>query len=93
MITINIEEDTLYDMLMERLEFWTDRGSDVYDLFGEYYSNMVYGGCFDGMTLDINAIVDNDYVNWFSWGTREEWDDVDEDRIVAECNGLILVSV
>lgn len=62
MITVRIEEDDLFEMLMSRLRVWTTH-DDTIDLFEQYYDHMVYSGCFDGAELNIMSIVDNDYIN------------------------------
>jgi hypothetical protein len=72
MITVKIDEADLLDMLVDRVGYWTD-DRDVLKLYEQYYDSMVYGGCFDGAELDINSIVDNDYVNWCTVVDREEY--------------------
>lgn len=96
MITVKIDESDLLDLLMERVE-WLIDDVDTQGLFREYYSKMV--DCMDGMELDINKIVDNDYYNNFN--IYESVEDVmhefnenkeeAQDRIVAEYKGLYLV--
>ena len=87
MVTVTINEDTLLEMLLDRLEFWTSN-EDVINLYRDYYEGLVYSGCFEGCTLDIMSIVDNDYVNnlttiskedFEQWGIESEIDD----KIVA----------
>ena len=77
-ITVEIDEDTAIDMLVERVKYWTD-DSDVLELFEQYYTNMVEGGCFDGCEFNVMSIVDNDYVNNTSVTTREEYEKDRED--------------
>ena len=72
MITVKIDELDLLDMLVDRVGYWTD-DRDVLKLYEQYYDSMVYGGCFDGAELDINSIVDNDYVNYLTVVDREEY--------------------
>ena len=60
---VNIDNDRTVDMLLERLEHWTDDYT-TYKLYEAMYESYVDGGCFDGGDFDIMAIVDNDYVNW-----------------------------
>lgn len=83
MITIKIDEDTLLDMLMDRVEFWAS-DEDVIDLYRDYYEGLVDSGCFEGCELDIMSIVDNDYVNnlttiskedFEQWGIEDNTDD------------------
>lgn len=98
MVNVQIDEDKLLEMLLVRLEFWTD-DSDVKKLYEIYYSELIDNGCFEGAELNTNYIVDNDYGNHFS--VYESLEDImkdfneDEeevrDRIVAECDGAYLV--
>lgn len=83
MVTVTINEDTLLKMLLDRLEFWTSDES-VINLYKDYYEGLVYSGCFEGCTLDIMSIVDNDYINnlatiekedFGQWGIESEMDD------------------
>ena len=73
MITVKIDEADLLDMLVDRVGYWTD-DRDVLKLYEQYYENMVYGGCFEDAELDINSIVDNDYVNWLTVVDRKEYE-------------------
>lgn len=87
MITVKIDEDTLLDMLIDRVAFWTDDNC-TQDLFMDYYEGLVNSGCFEGCELDIRNIVDNDYVNNLTTISKEDfeqWDIEDEtdDRIAA----------
>ena len=87
MVTVTINEGTLLEMLLDRLEFWASDES-VINLYRDYYEGLVYSGCFKGCTLDIMSIVDNDYINYLAtiskedfeqWGIESEVDD----KIVA----------
>lgn len=71
-VTVSIDEDTLVDLLVDRVEYWTD-DRDIIELYRDYYSNAVWGGCYEGSDLDIMSIVDNDYVNNLSIITEEEY--------------------
>lgn len=87
MITVKIDEDTLLDMLIDRVAFWTD-DNRIQDLFSNYYEGLVYSKCFEGCKLNIKSIVDNDYVSNLTTISKEEfgqWNIEDEmdDRIVA----------
>ena len=62
MVTVQIDESDLLDMLVERVKYWTDEKSTV-DLFAGYYQLMIEGGCFEGAYLNVPLIVDNDYIN------------------------------
>ena len=60
---VNIDNSTALEMLLNRLEHWTDDHT-AYRLYEEMYENYIESGCFDGGDFDINAIVDNDYINY-----------------------------
>ena len=87
MVTVTVDEDTLLEMLLDRLEFWTSDES-VINVYRDYYEGLVYSGCFEGCNLDIMMVVDNDYLNYLApiskedfeqWGIESEVDD----KIVA----------
>ena len=60
---VNIDNGKAVDMLLDRLEYWTN-DLVTYKLYEAMYEHYVDGGVFDGGDFDIMAIVDNDYVNW-----------------------------
>lgn len=60
---VNIDNGRAVDMLLERLEHWTD-DITTYRLYEAMYEHYVDGGVFDGGDFDVMAIVDNDYVNY-----------------------------
>lgn len=60
---VKIDEGLALDMLMNRVNYWTD-DEEVYHLYEAMYENYVYDGVFDGGEFDVMVIVDNDYVNW-----------------------------
>ena len=87
MITIKIDEDTLLEMLLDRVEYWTS-DEDVVDLYSEYYRDLIYSGCFEDTELDINYIVDNDYINYLTTINKEDFknyniEDKTDEKIVA----------
>lgn len=95
MINVQIDENTLIDLLVDRVKYWTD-DRDTIELFEQYYADMVQDGCFEGAELDIPVIVDNDYVNYFRVMEKEdpdyEWAMENDDRIYGRLdNGTILV--
>ena len=77
-----MDEQVAIDLLVKRVECWTD-DSEIIDLFEEYYTNMVEGGCFDGADFDVMSIVDNDYINNTSIITREKFEK-DRDEYIKE---------
>ena len=99
MINVKINETTLLNLFMNRLEYWTT-DSDVLELYEKYLEDLIFNGCFESAELDVNLIVDNLYVNDTAVTDRkglikEYGIDVDNyDRILAsdEDNDLYLVS-
>ena len=95
MITVKIDEDKLIDMLIDRLKEWTT-DPDTLELFENYYTDLVNGGCFEDSELDIDVIVDNDYINYFRVMETDDpeyaWAQENNDRIYGQLeNGTILV--
>lgn len=62
MINVQINETTLLNLFMDRLEYWTT-DSEVLELYEEYLQGLIYSGCFEGAELDVSLIVDNLYIN------------------------------
>lgn len=58
---VNISNDTLLDMLCDRVRVWRD-GKEAY-LLCKMYENYIDEGVFDGGDFDPMIIVDNDVVN------------------------------
>ena len=77
---VNIDNYEAIDMLVERVKYWTD-DDDTIELFEQYYTRMVEGGCFDGGNFDVMSIVDNDYVNNTTIVTRDEFEKDREEYI------------
>ena len=87
MITVKIDEDTLLTMLLDRVEYWTS-DEDVIDLYRDYYENLINSGCFNDSELDVRDIVDDDYVNYLTTISKEDFEqynieDETDDNIVA----------
>lgn len=80
---VNIDNYDAINMLVERVGYWTD-DSEVIELFEQYYTHMVEGGCFDGCNFDIMSIVDNDYVNNTSIVYREDFEKARDEYIEEE---------
>ena len=76
MINVKIDETTLLDLFMDRVEYWTS-DVDVLDLYEGYLNELIYGGCFEGVELDVNMFVDNLYINDTTIMDREMLDDND----------------
>lgn len=62
MINVKINETTLLNLFMNRLEYWTTN-SDVLELYEKYLQDLIFNGCFEGAELDVDVIIDNLYVN------------------------------
>lgn len=60
---VNIDNNAVLEMLINRLKFWTD-DADVIALYNQMYENYIDWGCFDGGEFDVMVIVDNDYINY-----------------------------
>ena len=73
MVTVTIDEDTLLEILLDRVKFWISDES-VINLYRDYYEGLVYSGCFEGCNLDIMSIVDNDYINNFTTISKEDFE-------------------
>lgn len=87
MITVRVNEDTLLEMLLDRVEFWTSDETTI-DLYRDYYEGLVNSGCFEGCELDIMVIVDNDYINNLTTISKEDFEEWNiesevDDSIVA----------
>ena len=96
MITVKMSKDDLVEMLCNRVEYLTNDAAVVRLFRAYYYEN---AELMDGIELDINKIVDNDYYNNFNiyesleeimQDFRENKDEV-KDRIVMHNGDLYLV--
>ena len=98
MINVKIDETTLLNLFMDRVEYWTS-DDDVLALYEDYLKELIDCGCFDGAELDISLIIDNLYINDTTIMDREMLDDNDievddNDKVLAknEDKDLYLVS-
>lgn len=87
MVTVTIDEDTLLELLLNRVRFWTSDETTI-NLYEDYCRGLVDSGCFENCKLDIKSIVDNDYIVNLTIITKEEFEDWDiesegDDRIEA----------
>ena len=80
-IRVELDEDDAVDMLMNRLDYWTD-DEEVKDLYREMYESYVDGGCFNDGEFNVMSIVDNDYVNWCSVVSEEDCTEADWKKLV-----------
>lgn len=95
-MTVTIDNDDALEMLIDRLRFWTDDDVTI-ELFSDYYERMIYEGGFEGAEFNVMYIVDNDYVNYMTVYTKEEleenFNEIEEDRIMAESGDSVLYYV
>lgn len=61
---IEVDDDEIVDMLMNRLEEYWHPDKETYDLYEKMYQNYLDGGVFEGSKLNLAEIVDNDWVNY-----------------------------
>ncbi|MCI7633044.1 MAG: hypothetical protein MSS80_03265 [Mollicutes bacterium] len=98
MINVKIDEVTLLNLFMNRLEYWTS-DDDVLELYESYLKDLIDCGCFDDSELDVDVIIDNIYINDTTIMDKEMLDDNDievddSDKVLAknEDKDLYLVS-
>ena len=98
MINVQIDEVTLLNLFMSRLEYWTTNAY-VLELYKDYLKELIYGGCFENSELNINLIIDNLYTNDTTIMDKKELlenyiDIYDENKVLAkdEDKDLYLVS-
>lgn len=101
MITWTIDEDDFLEMLLDRLADWTNGTmSEEYELFEQYYTDMVESGAFSDFSGTIAEVVDNDWVNYFSVVEKSDVEDQfgktleelqDDGCIYAETDNYVLV--
>lgn len=101
---VEIDNADALDMLMSRIEYWTDDAT-IYELYEQMYENAIEDGVFDGGLFNVMQIVDNDYVNWctvYEEGDKcyedikTVWDNDERDvdgigYIEAEADGAFLI--
>ena len=78
MINVQINETTLLNLFMNRLEYWTT-DADVLELYENYLKELIDCGHFNGAELDISLIIDNLYINDTTTMDRKMLDDNDID--------------
>ena len=59
-INVKIKKDDVIDLLVNRVSFWSNN-EEVVDLYKQMYERYIDEEVFDN--LDINLIVDNDFIN------------------------------
>lgn len=71
LVTVQMEDWQLLDMLLDRLDYW-GRG-DEKDLYEQMYQNYLDSGCFESSEFNVMSIVDNDVVNYCDVITKEDY--------------------
>lgn len=79
MINVKIDEDTLLNMLCERVDAW--RSGEEAELFYKMYEDYIYGGVFEGAEIDVLNIVDNDVINWCDILQAEDLSESDVEKL------------
>lgn len=99
MINVTIDSDDMIEMLCDRLQDWTKGTfSPEYALFSQYYEDAVENRYYDDSEFYPALIVDNDWVNYMSVITEDEFDqygieDEDDERIIlSDGEGHYLIS-
>ena len=98
MINVRINETTLLNLFMDRLEHWITN-DDVLALYEDYLEELIDNGCFDGAELNVSMFVDSLYINDTTIMDKKELlenyiDVYDCDKVLAkdEDKDLYLVS-
>ena len=99
-VNVMIDSDDLLNQLMERVGVWNTWDDDwIYELYAQYYTNLINEGCLCDDEFDVKTIVDNDWVNNLNY--YENVDEAENDfgsswnnnRIVAKLqSGEVLVN-
>lgn len=98
MVNVQINEATLLNLFMDRLEYWAS-DNDVLELYESHLKDLIDCGYFEDSELDIDLFIDNLYINDTSIMNKKELlenyiDIYDEDKVLArnEDKDLYLVS-
>lgn len=70
MIDVQIDKTTLLNLLMDRLEYWTDN-HETLELYGEYLEDLIDSGYFENNKLDVMSFIDNLYINYTTVTDKE----------------------
>ena len=62
MINAQIDEEQLLNLLMQRMQYWTN-DANALNLYEQYLRDLINGGCFEGANLNISMLIDNLYIN------------------------------
>ena len=98
MVNLQIDEDDLLGLLVDRLEYWTT-DPNILNLYESYLKDLIDGGCFEDANLDVSILIDDLYVNDTQIMDKEDLknNDIDVDdseKVLASDidNDLYLVS-
>ena len=99
-VNVMMDSDDLLNQLMERVGVWNTWDDDwIYELYAQYYTNLINEGCFCDDEFDVKTIVDNDWVNNLNYyenvDEAKEWfgSSWNDNRIVAKLqSGEVLVN-
>lgn len=93
-----VDEATLLNLLMDRLEYWTT-DKDILALYKGYLEDLIDCGGFDSVEINIDLIINNLYINDTSIMDKGMLDDNgievdDSEKVLAknEDKDLYLVS-
>lgn len=72
-MNVKIDETTALDMLVNRVEYWTD-DEGIIALYTDMYRSYIDGGTFEDTEFDPMEIVDNDWINYCKIISQEDKD-------------------
>ena len=99
MITVQIDEDVIKDLLKAELDKWSGLYGTERELLEDYLDEYVDNGWLDPKDFDPSVIVDNLYVNYSRFVSEDEDDwkelgidtDHQDERVWAVKDGVALV--
>lgn len=71
LVTVQMEDYELLDMLLDRLAYWSRE--DERELYEQMYQQMLDAGCFESGEFNVSVIVDNDVINYCEVITEEDY--------------------
>ena len=84
LVTVQMEDYELLEMLLDRLSFWGR--DDERDLYEQMYQSYLDGGVFECGEFNVNSIVDNDVVNYCSVLYKEDTNKKDWKKLLKLYN-------
>lgn len=80
LITVQMEDYELLEMLLDRLSYWgRDNERDLYE---QMYQNMLDNGVFESGEFNVMSIVDNDVVNYCDVLYKEDETPEDWEKLI-----------